>query len=56
MTLKGAIEITFISALFHWLKQFTDEGGEEPRVPRENPDDVSEILTKPQNSNVKPVH
>ena len=31
------VEITFISALFYWLIPFTDEGGEETRVPGENP-------------------
>ena len=30
-------EITFILALFYWLKQLTDEGGEETGVPIENP-------------------
>ena len=31
------VEITFISALFYWLKQLTNEGGEETVVPGENP-------------------
>ena len=29
------VEIAFILVLLHWWKQFTDEGGEETRVPRE---------------------
>ena len=31
------VEITFISAVFYWLKPLTDEGGEETGVPGENP-------------------
>ena len=31
------LEITFISALFYQLKLLTDEGGEETKVPGENP-------------------
>ena len=32
-------EITFILALFYWLKLLTDEGGEETGVPAENTSD-----------------
>ena len=35
----GRVEITFILALFYWLKQLIDEGWEETRVPEENPND-----------------
>ena len=31
------VEIAFIWALFYWLNHETDEGGEETRVPGENP-------------------
>ena len=31
------VEITFVLALFHWLKPCTDEGGEETGVPGANP-------------------
>ena len=33
------VEITFVLALFHWLKPFADEEGEETGVPGEKPDD-----------------
>ena len=32
----GRVEITFILALFYWLKPLSDGGGEEIRVLREN--------------------
>ena len=31
------VELSFIFALFYWLKPLTDEGGEETGVPGENP-------------------
>ena len=31
------VEITFILALFYWLKLLTDEGREETGAPGENP-------------------
>ena len=31
------VEITFIWALFYWLNNYANEGGEETRVPIENP-------------------
>ena len=31
------VEIAYIVALSYWLKPLTNEGGEETRVPRENP-------------------
>ena len=42
----------YVSALFHWLKPLTNEGGEETRVPRENPKQASQNATyiKPKNS------
>ena len=31
------VEIAFVFTLFYWLKPLTDEGGDETRVPGENP-------------------
>ena len=35
--LSWTVETAFIWALFYWLNHYTDEGGEETRVPGENP-------------------
>ena len=44
-------EIAFMLALFYWLKQLTEEGGEETECPKKTPDDD---LQKMPHSKVPP--
>ena len=48
------VYITFILTLFHWFKPFTNEGGDDTRVPAENPKMNLRKwhILKPKNSNL----